>query len=89
MTLSKQTPPKPHQSPPVSRALFLSPEKSALIDPATCVDLASGRPGQWFSVIMDIRHGANYNDPAGFANRSYQQVMHSSWCGFGNTSLFF
>ena len=73
----------PNQSPPVSRAIFVSPEKSALVDPTTCVDTENGRPGQLFGVNMGLYNGANYNDPAGFVNRSYKQVMQSGSYGFG------
>ncbi|WP_347238704.1 cyanobactin biosynthesis system PatB/AcyB/McaB family protein [Anabaena sp. FACHB-1391] len=32
------------------------------------------------SIRMDLLHGANYNDPAAFQNRSYQQIKSSCSC---------
>lgn len=59
----------PKQSMPVKR-----PD---LVDPSSCVDFLDGTPLENVLMIMDLIHGANYNDPAAFANRSYSQVMHS------------
>jgi len=70
----------PKQSPPVRRP--------HLVKPADCVDVQSGRPQDLFALRIDLLHGANYNDPASFTHRSYQQVMHSGWRGFGNAGLF-
>ena len=65
----------PKQSPPIYRPHF--------IQPATCVDVEYGRPDDLVAIRMDLRHGANYNDPAAFVPRNYNQVMPSSRSGFG------
>ena len=65
----------PKQSPPVQRPHF--------VQPGTCVDLENGRPEDLVAIRIDLLHGANYNDPAVFAQRSYNQVMHSGFHGFG------
>ncbi|NEO84082.1 MAG: cyanobactin biosynthesis system PatB/AcyB/McaB family protein [Spirulina sp. SIO3F2] len=66
----------PKQSPPVCRPHF--------IQPASCVDVERGRPEDLVSIRIDLLHGANYNDPAAFANRSYDQIKHSAWGGTGS-----
>jgi cyanobactin biosynthesis protein (PatB/AcyB/McaB family) len=71
----------PKQSPPIQRPHF--------VQPASCVDVENGRPDDLVSIRIDLLHGANYNDPAAFAYRSYNHVMYSSWHGFGNTGRFF
>ncbi|MBD2342391.1 cyanobactin biosynthesis system PatB/AcyB/McaB family protein [Calothrix sp. FACHB-156] len=63
----------PKQSMPIKR-----PHQ---IEPATCVDLVHGRTDDILETLIRLRHGANYNDPAAFAYRSYNQVMHSGWSG--------
>jgi cyanobactin biosynthesis protein (PatB/AcyB/McaB family) len=65
----------PKQAPPVERPHF--------IQPATCVDVENGTLESLVHIRMDLLHGANYNDPAVFAQRSYNQVMHSGFGGFG------
>lgn len=59
----------PKQSMPVKR-----PD---LVDPSSCVDYLNGTDKENIRMIIALIHGANYNDPAAFANRSYSQVMHS------------
>lgn len=51
-----------------------------LVDPFSCVDFLNGTELENVLMIIDLLMGANYNDPAAFANRSYSQVMHS-WGG--------
>jgi hypothetical protein len=59
------------------------------------VDLENGTLDDLVHIRMDLLHGANYNDPPAYANRSYNQVMHSSasasqgWGGFGGMGRFF
>jgi cyanobactin biosynthesis protein (PatB/AcyB/McaB family) len=57
------------------------------------VDLENGRLEDLVHIRMDLLHGANYNDPPAYANRSFNQVMHSSasqgWGGFGGMGRFF
>jgi cyanobactin biosynthesis protein (PatB/AcyB/McaB family) len=59
----------PNQASPVQRPHFLQP--------ATCVDVENGSPESLVSVRMKLLHGANYNDPAAYALRTYNQVVHS------------
>ena len=65
----------PNLSPPVKRPHF--------VEPFTAVDVEQGRVQDLVAIRMDLLHGANYNDPAVFANRSYNQVMTSGGYGFG------
>lgn len=65
----------PILSPPVKRPHF--------VEPSTAVDVEHGRVEDLVAIRMDLLHGANYNDPAVFANRSYNQVMTSGGYGFG------
>ncbi|BAZ84287.1 cyanobactin biosynthesis system PatB/AcyB/McaB family protein [Dolichospermum compactum] len=44
-------------------------------------DVIHGRIEDLVSIRMDLLHGANYNDPAAFQNRSYQQIKSS--CSYG------
>lgn len=59
----------PVQSRPVTRPHF--------IQPASCVDVINGRPQDLVAIRMDLLHAANYNDPAAYVNRNYNQVMYS------------
>ena len=59
----------PTLSPPVKRPHF--------VQPSTAVDVVSGDVEHLVSIRMDLLHGANYNDPAAFAYRTYGQVMTS------------
>lgn len=63
----------PKLSPPVKRPDIIYPHRS--------VDVIHGRVEDLVSILMDLLHGANYNDPAAFQNRSYQQIKSS--CGYG------
>lgn len=63
----------PRQSPPVKR-----PD---LIQPHETVDVIHGSLEELVDVRMHLLHGANYNDPAGFQYRSYNQLKTSSDCG--------
>ena len=65
----------PKQTPPVKRPHFLQP--------ATCVDVEHGSVESLVSIRMKLLHGANYNDPAAYALRSYNQVMHSGFSALG------
>jgi cyanobactin biosynthesis protein (PatB/AcyB/McaB family) len=79
----------PVLSPPVKRPFF--------IQPALCVDVENGSPENLVSIRMDLLHAANYNDPPAYANRSFNQVMHSSasqstsqgWGGFASMGRFY
>ncbi len=80
----------PILSPPVKRPHF--------IQPALCVDVENGSPDDLVGIRMDLLHAANYNDPPAFANRSFNQVMHSStsqstssqgWGGFAGMGGFY
>jgi cyanobactin biosynthesis protein (PatB/AcyB/McaB family) len=61
----------PVLSPPVKRPDVIYPHRS--------VDVIHGTVDELLSIRMKLLHGANYNDPAAFANRSYQQLK-SSGC---------
>ncbi len=71
----------PKQSAPVHRPHF--------VRPGTCVDLENGLPEDLVAIRIDLLHGANFNDPAVFAPRSYNQVMHSGRCGSGYARRLF
>jgi hypothetical protein len=61
------------------------------------VDLENGRIEDLVHIRVDLLHAANYNDPPAFANRSFNQVMHSvsasaasqGWGGFGGMGRFY
>ncbi|NEP57716.1 MAG: cyanobactin biosynthesis system PatB/AcyB/McaB family protein [Symploca sp. SIO2G7] len=59
----------PKLSPPVKRPHF--------VQPSAAVDVENGRFEDLVAIRMDLLHGANYNDPAAFEYRSYNQVMKS------------
>lgn len=61
----------PQLSPPVQR-----PE---IIYPHRVVDVINGSVEQLVRVRMKLLHGANFNDPPAFQERSYQQLK-SSGC---------
>jgi cyanobactin biosynthesis protein (PatB/AcyB/McaB family) len=63
----------PLLSPPVQRPDIIYPHRA--------VDVIHGRVEDLVGIRMDLLHGANYNDPAAFANRSYQQFKSSCGCG--------
>ncbi|MGB6300439.1 MAG: cyanobactin biosynthesis system PatB/AcyB/McaB family protein [Rivularia sp. (in: cyanobacteria)] len=65
----------PYLSPPVKRPHF--------VQPASAVDVENGRVEDLVHIRMDLLHGANYNDPAAFEYRSYNQVMCSTLGGGG------
>ncbi|AFZ08003.1 hypothetical protein Osc7112_3649 [Oscillatoria nigro-viridis PCC 7112] len=80
----------PVLSPPVKRPHF--------IQPALCVDVEEGLTDDLVHIRMDLLHGANYNDPSAYANRSLNQVMYSSasqsaasqgWGGFAGLGRFY
>ncbi|WP_228051735.1 cyanobactin biosynthesis system PatB/AcyB/McaB family protein [Sphaerospermopsis aphanizomenoides] len=64
----------PKLSPPVKRPDIIYPHRS--------VDVIHGRVEDLVHIRMDLLHGANYNDPAAFQNRSYQQIKSSCRCTF-------
>jgi cyanobactin biosynthesis protein (PatB/AcyB/McaB family) len=70
----------PKQSMPVKR-----PD---LVQPSTCVDLVHGLADDITETTQDLLFGANYNDPAAFAYRSYNQVMYSGRGGFASVGRF-
>jgi cyanobactin biosynthesis protein (PatB/AcyB/McaB family) len=47
------------------------------------VDVENGSVESLVSIRMKLLHGANYNDPAAYALRSYNQVMHSGFSPLG------
>ncbi|MCT7966927.1 cyanobactin biosynthesis system PatB/AcyB/McaB family protein [Laspinema sp. D1] len=71
----------PKQAAPVKRPHFTQP--------ALAVDLEDGEIEDLVHIRMDLLHGANYNDPAVYADRSYNQVMHSGFGGFAPMGRFF
>ncbi|MEH1872922.1 cyanobactin biosynthesis system PatB/AcyB/McaB family protein [Nostoc sp.] len=62
----------PKQSPPIKR-----PD---LIQPHEAVDVVHGSVEELVNIRIRLLHGANFNDPAGFGYRSYNQLKTS---GFG------
>lgn len=62
----------PNLSAPVKRPELIHPHRS--------VDVVNGRSEDLVDIRIDLMHGANYNDPAAFAYRSYQQLK-TSKCG--------
>ncbi|MEB3883427.1 cyanobactin biosynthesis system PatB/AcyB/McaB family protein [Lyngbya sp. CCY1209] len=71
----------PKQAAPVKRPHFTQP--------ALAVDVENGSIDSLVHIRMDLLHGANYNDPAVFAPRSYDRVMNSGWSGFGGIGRHF
>ena len=65
----------PNLSPPVKRPHF--------IEPSSAVDVENGSVKDLVRIHIELLHGANYNDPAAFDYRSYNQVMTSQWGGGG------
>jgi cyanobactin biosynthesis protein (PatB/AcyB/McaB family) len=65
----------PKLSPPVKR-----PD---LIQPHEAVDVVHGSVEELVNIRMKLLHGANYNAPAGFQHRSYNQLKFSG-CGCGS-----
>ncbi|MCW6049896.1 cyanobactin biosynthesis system PatB/AcyB/McaB family protein [Lyngbya sp. CCAP 1446/10] len=55
-------------------------KRPELIHPYHSVDVVNGRSEDLVDIRIDLMHGANYNDPAPFAYRSYQQLK-TSGCG--------
>jgi cyanobactin biosynthesis protein (PatB/AcyB/McaB family) len=55
-----------------------------IIYPHRAVDVIHGRIEDLVSIRMDLLHGANYNDPAAFGARGYQQIKTSCSVGFCN-----
>lgn len=62
----------PILSPPVRRPDLVKPHET--------VDVVHGDVDSLVSIRIHLLHGANYNDPAGFQDRSFDQ-MKSSGCG--------
>lgn len=62
----------PNLSAPVKRPELIHPHRS--------VDVVNGQSEELVNIRIHLMHGANYNDPAAFAYRSYQQPKSSS-CG--------
>ena len=61
----------PNLSPPVKRPDVIYPHHS--------VDVIHGTADELLAIRLKLLHGANYNDPAAFVHRSYQQLK-SSGC---------
>jgi cyanobactin biosynthesis protein (PatB/AcyB/McaB family) len=55
-----------------------------IIYPHRAVDVIHGRIEDLVSIRMDLLHGANYNDPAAFGARGYQQIKTSCSVGTCN-----
>jgi cyanobactin biosynthesis protein (PatB/AcyB/McaB family) len=49
----------------------------ALVMPFDTVDLRHGTPGQLLDTLLDLVHGANYNDPPRFITWSYDRLKSS------------
>ena len=65
----------PNLSPPVKRPDVIYPHRS--------VDVVHGTADELLAIRLKLLHGANYNDPAAFANRNYQQLKSSGCrCGY-------
>lgn len=62
----------PILSPPVKRPDLIKPHET--------VDVVHGDVESLVGIRMHLMHGANYNDPAGFQNRTYQQLQTSGCC---------
>ncbi|MEM8638242.1 MAG: cyanobactin biosynthesis system PatB/AcyB/McaB family protein [Cyanobacteria bacterium P01_G01_bin.54] len=71
----------PKQTPPVKRPHFTQP--------ALTVDVENGSADSLVQIRMDLLHGANYNDPAVFVQRGYDQVMRSGWGRMGSRGRSF
>ncbi|MCC5669246.1 cyanobactin biosynthesis system PatB/AcyB/McaB family protein [Nostoc sp. CHAB 5784] len=61
----------PKQSPPIKRA--------DLIQPHEAVDVVHGSVEDLVNIRIKLLHGANFNDPAGFGYRSYNQLKTSGY----------
>lgn len=60
----------PNLSPPVQRG--------ELVHPHETVDVHHGTPDQLFAIRVALIHGANYNDPAHYEQRSFDRYVPSS-----------
>ncbi|MCU0546306.1 MAG: cyanobactin biosynthesis system PatB/AcyB/McaB family protein [Oscillatoriaceae cyanobacterium Prado104] len=47
--------------------------------PHRAVDVVNGTVEGLVRVRMKLLHGANFNDPAAFEHRSYQQIKYSQY----------
>lgn len=63
----------PKQSPPIKR-----PD---LIQPHETVDVVNGSVEDLVAMQIRLLHGANYNAPAAFQYRTYNQLKASHGCG--------
>ncbi|MCX5966011.1 MAG: cyanobactin biosynthesis system PatB/AcyB/McaB family protein [Cyanobacteria bacterium] len=63
----------PKQSPPIKR-----PD---LIHPHETVDIVNGSVEDLVAMQIRLLHGANYNAPAAFQYRTYNQLKASRGCG--------
>ena len=70
----------PNLAAPVKRFVVLHDDK--LVYPEETVDVVNGRDQDLIDIRIDLLHGANYNDPAGFQARGYQRIQ-ASTCGCG------
>jgi cyanobactin biosynthesis protein (PatB/AcyB/McaB family) len=55
--------------------------ESIYIYPHRAVDVTQGTTADLVAIRIDLLHGANFNDPAAYQPRSYQQMKTS--CGYG------
>lgn len=63
----------PKQAAPVKRPDIIYPHRA--------VDVTLGTVDDLVAIRIDLLHGANFNDPAAFQYRSYQQLKTSCGCG--------
>lgn len=61
----------PKLAAPVKRPDIIYPHRS--------VDVVNGTVEELVRVRMKLLHGANFNDPAAFEQRSYQQLKYSQY----------
>lgn len=50
-----------------------------IIYPHRALDVINGTVEELVRVRMKLLHGANFNDPAAFEQRSYQQIKYSQY----------
>lgn len=63
----------PKQAAPVKRPDIIYPHRT--------VDVTLGTVEDLVAIRVDLLHGANYNDPAAFAPRTYHQLKTSGRSG--------
>ncbi|MBD2255587.1 cyanobactin biosynthesis system PatB/AcyB/McaB family protein [Nostoc parmelioides FACHB-3921] len=61
--------------------LSIPVKRPDIIYPHRSVDVIHGEVEDLVKIRMKLLHGANYNDPPAFQQRSYQQFKTSGYCG--------